>query len=111
MTKKDIIGVNSDTGRLIHRNEVDKLTGTVSTGHTGGVTPTLREPIRKVDSDTWKDPEMTVADLQDQLATLEARRLAAYQVGNYTIAQQIEAGIARLQMTLKQRTDDDFTLI
>ena len=111
MKKSDIIDINPNTGNILTRKDVEAITGTVSVNIDSSITPTTRENIRKVDANQWVDEEYTVVDLQDQLAILSARQIAAYEMGNYNVVQQIGKGIAQLQFILKTRTDDDFTLI
>ena len=82
------------------------LTGAVSVN--GDVTPTLREPITKVDSNDWS--EMSTSELWDQKSTLMTRLSYAQQNFNPQIAQQIQRGIAHLDQLLVARskaTDHD----
>ena len=82
------------------------LTGAVSVN--GDVTPTLREPITKVDAGDWGG--MSTSELWEQKSTLMTRLAYAQQVYNPQIAMQIQRGITTLDQLLVERskaTDHD----
>ena len=81
----------------------EQLEGKISVGHEAEVTPITRKKIHTVDADTW--PELTLTELYDQLSILEQRRIQLYEIGQGPMAQQIEAGIKRLNLIIKAKDD------
>lgn len=80
-----------------------QLEGSVSVDADATITPITRKPIKNVDAINWS--EMNLTELYDQLATLDDRRIKLYEIGQPAVAQQVELGIARLQLIIKSKTD------
>ena len=78
------------------------LTGAVSVN--GDVTPTLREPITKVDANDWS--EMTASELWEQKSTLMTRMAYAQQMYNPQITAQIQRGITVIDQLLAQKSKE-----
>ena len=81
----------------------EQLEGKVSVGHDADVTPVTRQKIHQVHADDWKD--MNLTELYDQLAVLESRRIKLYEIGQGPMAEQVEKGIAMLQLVIKAKDD------
>ena len=75
------------------------LTGAASVN--GDVTPTLREPITKVDANDWS--QMSSSELWEQKSTLMTRLAYAQQMSPQ-IVQQIQRGITAIDQLLLEKS-------
>lgn len=80
-----------------------KLERSVSVDDDATITPITHQPIKSVDATSWSDLNLT--ELYSQLSTLEDRRIKLYEIGQPAVAQQVEQGIARIQLVIKSKTD------
>ncbi len=74
----------------------------------GDVTPITRQKIEKVDASDWED--LSVAELTDQLATLN-KRLAFAHAQSPAMILPIRKGMLRLELLIKHKQHMDTGLI
>lgn len=70
----------------------------------GDITPISHVPVQSVDASTWH--EASTADLSAQRATLQQRLMTAHQYSPHLV-NQIQQGINRLDVIIKNRQPDD----
>lgn len=68
----------------------------------GDVTPYSKEPVPKVNAGTWHTASIT--DLWEQMSVLNARYLAAAQMGKQEYMIPIKQAMAQLEQAIKYRT-------
>lgn len=73
------------------------------------VTPITREEIKSVDANDWS--QLNIAQLYEQLNTLEKRMEYARSIGHQDMMTQLSRGITRLRALIHTKTDDEIKLI
>ena len=81
----------------------EQLEGSVSVDADATLTPITRKEIRPVDATQWA--EMSLTELYEQKAILESRRLQLYEIEQPAMAQQVEKGIALIDLVIKKKND------
>lgn len=73
------------------------------------VTPITREKIKSVDATDWDN--LNIAQLYEQLNTLEKRLFYAQSIGHQEMINQLNRGLVRLRALIHTKTDDEIKLI
>lgn len=85
-------------------NDIKQYIGQPIDVETGSITPITYKPIDIVDASKWH--EMTISELYDQKAILGQRLVMANQIGNYSILQQIQSGMALIDEVIESKSGD-----
>lgn len=75
----------------------------------GEYTPITRQKVPVIEAARWH--LMSTAELYDQKAILDSRFIIAAQIGNASLMQQLQMGVAQISALINSKADKEISLI